>query len=250
MTKKINLFFITLVLGATLSQALFAQVNTEGLRRTDKKDGIHQSISLSTSVFGGNTDYFSISGAYRIDHIKGNQNMFFVIDATNSEKAGKNVQDSGFMHGRIIRPFKANKIEYFGQREWDAFNDLKYRNLVGTGLRFEWDLEDDQLLAIGVGILVETESFSGAGGTDEQIRSTNYISYLKKFGNWTYRNISYLQPRLDFADLRGITDHEFHFKVNKNFGITLNLKGQYDSDPPGNVEEFNYKITQSLKWVF
>ncbi len=237
-------------MGATLSQALFAQVNTEGLRTKNKEDGLYQSVSLSTSIFGGNTEYFSLSGSYRMDHVKGQQNSFFVIDATRSEKNGDNVQDAGFLHGRLIRPFKNNKIEYFAQREWDAFNDLKYRNLIGVGLRFEWDLGDGQQLAIGSGLLLETEHYTGVSGTEEQFRLTNYISYLKSFKKWTYRNISYLQPGLDFEDIRGITDHELHFKVTDTFGITLNLKGQYDSDPPSSLEKFNYKFKQSLKWVF
>ena len=109
------------------------------------------------------------------------KNIFFLVDATSSRKNGEAVQNAGFYHARYIQPIRDNFLECFVQREWDEFNSLSFRNVLGAGLRFEWELSEKSELAFGTGFMGEHQKYKQNLISQSFIRFTNYVAYHRQF---------------------------------------------------------------------
>lgn len=249
-----------LLLFCFLFGSLFAQVNTEALRKATLDAGIHPMLQMDIGYQSGNSEYLLLKGELRVDYLKNKSNLFLIANYQRGTQGSEAFLNRGFLHLRgmhHLQPFFSPEI--FIQREFNDFTNLSERNLIGSGLRirtFKWTSVPDSskkiLLFIGIGGMWEQELISGPDPDENQFRSTNYLSfYMQVNDGIQLKSICYFQiSSSDAKDYRVLADNslEFRFIQNLTFRTSLNLR--YDHEPPLGIKKHDLEISNGFKWWF
>lgn len=264
MSDKFNLsiflFFVLFLL--LVSGNATAQVNTEKFRKFGLEEGFHFNVQSLLTVKSGNTEYNSIKGAARIDHI-GSAVDYFLVGNIESKNTGKNrIQNEGFAHLRAMWNFapKTN-WEFFVQRQYDEFVDLRYRNLGGTAIKYRFlqaqsmrDTTSSIDFNISTGFMYEHENynFDPENIDRRRWRSTNFISF-----DWLIRErmsftgVVYYQPAFDnFNDFRVSAETTLEFSILRRFYFTFQMLYKYNNLPDTDVKRYDFSLENGLRFSF
>ncbi len=253
----------------TLYQSHAQLVNIEEQRR-NIKPGLQGLIDFSFSI-NQNTRYlvqFSNSTALQYTY---HQHTLLILNDISILKLKDDQQNidiinKNFQHIRYNYNFKKTQwltYELFTQRQQNKIKYIKYRFLLGSGLRIRLVNNDKAKLFIAPLVMYENEILSDSLGTQTKtLKGDFYISASAKINDHVYfSHVTYYQPAIfnlseqtnfePIADFRLASETELSFEIIKDhvkFAVNLNLN--YDSRPPSELANHPLFYTLSNKLTF
>ena len=239
---------------------LQGQVNTEAMRSEANGDSFTNQFNMEMGYEKANTEVLELAAEYRLDYIKQeNFHSFIVINLENgyeqeNDSAKNIITNKGFAHLRITKDLFTNyQMEVFTQYEFNEFLLLNDRYLLGTGLRIGLQKSELSSTYIGIGMMVEKETYDINSDDDKNLlRSTNYIkNNILLSSNIDVSNTAYFQiASADLNDYRILYDGGFNFHVNESFAFTIELNYRYDNDPQGSLGNSYIQISNGFSFNF
>ena len=181
-------------------QILVSQVDTESLRKIDMKVGLNQNLLTNIGLKEGNTEYFALSLSYRADYVTDKNHIYGVGNLSYQDNRNGVFQRAGFIHLRYLDKWdKYFSNEAYVQKQFDYFQRLKDRNLIGGGVRFSFDIKDSTKrifhIFLGSGLMYENELLNiKKKFSTNLIRSSSYfnVSWIPN-NNFNFSSVLYYQ---------------------------------------------------------
>lgn len=243
------------------SHESFGQINTEKFRKYDLEKGFLFNLQTTLTLKSGNTEYTAIKGGGRID-LNGNIMDYFLVGNLEAKTTGKErIQNLGFAHLRAMWNFaEKTNWEYFLQRQYDEFIDLKYRNLYGTAIKYRFfeskslkDTTNILDLNISTGVMYEQESYSFEPNNVQKNlwRSTNFISFdWSKQKRLNLTGVIYYQPAFNnFKDFRVAAETTLEFSIVRKVFFAFQFSYKYNNMPVTNVKPYDISLENGLRFV-
>ncbi|HNB11251.1 MAG TPA: DUF481 domain-containing protein [bacterium] len=254
---KIRIFCVYIAL--SLSCVVLAQVNTENLRKYNADRGFHHTVGFSLGLQEGNSESLSMKSNYRLDWLTSAYYSFFAANYERAESRGKLYSHKGFMHLRVTRNLSDYVIaEGFTQKEFNAFIDLKDRQLIGSGLRYEIMRTDSGrkspilVWAVGAGLMWEREMYEHNEPTTRKLRSTNYLSI-----RWNPDDrLAFVATTYYQADTRKFSDYRLLHNTNMSIALWKKLSfvaafnARYDHRPAPGIRTYDMELSNGVNIVF
>ncbi len=240
------LIFFTTLLYPNLS---YGFLNIESLRQSKgAQDRLQGSSQLGVSDANGNVNK-TILGISSLNMMNLGKSNYILLGSYNYGRSSE-VEDvnDGHLHFRYTRSFGAGFFgEVFQQTEFDKFQDLNARYLLGTGVRQRLFEETKHSLFVGAGVFYEKEELQDSPNQDNP-RGNFYLSYVfAKPKEYSASIVTYYQPNTE-----RISDH----RVRLNMGLETYFGGHFvqqwsyslsrDSAPPVGVRRTDSKITAQI----
>jgi hypothetical protein len=245
----------TFALSSVLAGAAAAQVNTETLRLGDPPEGLYGDLKADLAVKRGNTELLQLGGSGRTYYRAGvHTPLVFVRGAVGSEN-DEIFEENGFVHARWTAMWLPRVgSELFGQIQYNAFIDLKFRALIGAGPRVLAVQEDWVEVYFGTGYMLEHEVLDVPATEPHprrtlNHRSTSYASVKVALAETLLlTNVAYFQPRWDrFQDFRALDELELQLDVNEYVAVVNTFSFRYDSEPPTTIRDFDLDLKVGVR---
>jgi len=238
------------------SQATHAQVNTEKMRSSKLDEGWSGFAKFGFGYREGNSNLFKLNANLRVDYSVNRLHSFLVGNLERTEESDReSAAYKGFLHFRnMYAIIKKLDAEVFLQKEFNDFIRLENRDLIGAGLRFNFQLEDQKLsYHIGLGLMWEHENYDSSDEDDANIsRSTNYLSL-----NWHPSEhlavicIEYLQVDVEnSSDFRFLSDMVVGYNLTKKLIFETNFKYRFDNEPVSGIKKYDLDIKNGIRFNF
>ncbi|MGH1469149.1 MAG: DUF481 domain-containing protein [Bdellovibrionales bacterium] len=226
-------------------------INIESLRQSDEL-GLLGSLGLKVNGASGNTDKFNSSlGANNIYRNKNNEYLSLLNYSYSEVSNTKNIH-RGQIHLRYTTHFpKTFSIETFTQIQFDDFKSLKYRKLLGVGLRKNLLSSPSQWFSVGLGAFYESEEFEDLT-KNILFRYNVYASYKAKLNDTSALTfVNYLQPSVDdIKNIRVKSHFNLKLKLYKNLSLSNDIRYSFDSNLKKPIEkgDLTYMTGFNLKY--
>lgn len=164
--------------------------------------------------------------------------------------------NQGFQHLRYNRDWKERVIwEVFAQAQYNERLNLRFRGLLGTGLRFQLLDKKKSTLFLGTLYMFQYEEFSESGSIYRDNRLSSYLSYqVSLTENLTLNGTSYYQPLLtDLKIVRLSSQTKLLLKITQKLSFQSTFNISYDNRLQEEAEDVPaaiYSFINGLKWVF
>jgi len=231
-------FVTTLLYLLLFSQSAWSFINIESLRQIEG-DGADGKTRAQLSGKNGNTEktigQMDSTNLYK----SGNHEFLGLLKYQYGETTKVKDTNNGSAHLRYTKKIKAWFFaETFVQTQFNEFQGLIRRDLLGLGARFQVIKTEKNFLFIGAGGFHESESLAN-GMQNSAFRGNLYISYLNQFAkNSEVSAIVYYQPAVvDTRDFRVQFQFEFDYEVFENLSLVQSLNVAHDSRPPDDVNK-------------
>jgi hypothetical protein len=250
MIKKIIIAFVLFGFYSANSQI----INIENLRRVTDTTGWSGFTRLDLHLIKNVNTVFGISNRTRVQY-KTKKNLWLFIndldfrEANSNKFVSKNAQH--FRYNYRFHPKIA--LEAFLQSQTDEIAAIRFRGLVGTGLRFKLSKNEKYKLYCGSLVMYEHENVnSTTEENNRDWRSSSYFSMsLFPKNNISIVSTTYFQPRFDlFSDFRISSQSTIALGIFKNLSFTTNFTYQYDEFPVLGIPKEQYRLTNGLLYSF
>ncbi len=229
-------------------------INVESLRKVTDTVGWTGNIQLNLHLIKNKNSIFGISNRIRVQYRTKKHLWLFINDLdfreVNSEKfVSKNAQH--FRHN--YRFYKNFALETFFQRQQNEIASIRFRGLIGSGLRYKLTNSEKYKLYLGSLIMYENEKVnSDTEKTNKDWRSSSYFSMsLFPNNNISLVSTTYFQPRLDkFSDFRLSSQTTLALKIIKNLSFSTTFTYQYDAFPVIGIPKEQYRLTNGIVYSF
>ena len=148
---------IVLVLASSVFQICNAQiVNVESLRRLSDSSKWSGSGSLGIGLIKNTNSIFRVTNRIRLQY-NSNDNVYLFINDINLQRIEDNsFVNRGTQHLRYNKKLGERiKLEMFGQSQYDAVSEIKFRGLLGLGPRFKLSQNDKFRFYLGMLLMYE-----------------------------------------------------------------------------------------------
>ncbi len=228
-----------------LSQPCYGFINIESLRQ-NIEEGFNGSSGFSLGGASGNVDVFDL-GFNSQNIYKDHQREYIVIGQYDYGEASdlKN-NNKGNFHVRYAQGFKPWGFwEFFSQAEFNEFQSLTLRKLLGGGLRFRMAHTNSLGLFLGVGSFYEDETIKG-NADQANFRGNFYLSFRSLIGEqFETVVVAYYQP-----SYKRVNDYRLQLtagvesKITEVVQLVNTIAFSSDTRPPLGIEkeDFTYKV--------
>jgi len=233
-----------------------AQVNTETLRLGEPREGLHGDLKGDLALKRGNTDFFQLGASGRTFYQVGVHTPLLFVRGEVGTQDDERFAENGFVHARWTAMWWYPRAgsELFGQVQYDAFIDLKFRALIGAGPRFMVIDEDWVELFLGTGTMLEHEVLTIPADDPHprqtlHHRSTSYLSLKVALAQTlALTNVAYYQPRWDrVSDFRVLEELALQADANDYLALVTSLVFRYDSEPPSTVVRYDLDLKVGIR---
>ncbi len=258
--KFIILFFFSIIFFR--ANDAISQVDTESLRKIDMKVGLSQNLQTTIGLRKGNTEFFALSVAYRLDTLSDKYHAYGVGNLNYQDNSKGVFQRSGFLHLRFLKFWtKYFSQEVYAQKQFDYFRRLKDRNIVGGGLRFSFDIKgksdsSKRILNIyaGTGLMYENELLNiPKNYSTNLIRSASYlnITWIPS-EKYNVTSVTYFQQNIfNKDDYRILNISSMNFNVSELLTFVFQFNYRYDSQPPlPELKTYDFEIRNGINFTF
>jgi putative salt-induced outer membrane protein YdiY len=229
-----------------------AFLNIESLRQSNgEKEGLRGSIGLRLLDQSGNVDK-SLIGLNTLNLLKAKKHQFiFLAKYRYGESFGDEDTREGHLHLRYTYDvLKSLKWELFQQSEFNKFQDLNSRFLLGTGVRMRVLNQDHHKINFGIGAFFESEEIENSMD-QENPRLNNYLSYLYQAENFEFSSTLYYQPNTErFSDYRFRAAIGLETKIVKTLTQSLEYSYNRDTAPPVGIQRDDRILTAGLNYKY
>ncbi len=167
---------------------------------------------------------------------------------------GQNRKDThnGSVHLRYGKSWlELPMTEIFTQIQFDEFQRLDRRELLGGGLRWTFRPNEAHQVAFGFGGFYEWERYS-TQQRGEQTRINFYLAYLVALENNHELTLTvYHQPHVSrLNDFRTHSDIAWALPIFGQFRIQHQLEARFDNDPIEEVKKYdlNFRLNLALNY--
>ena len=228
-----------------------AFINIESLRQ-NIKTGFYGSSGASVGGASGNVDVFNV-GANTQNIYKNDQREYlFIANYKYGEASNVKNNNKGSFHGRYAQGFaKGWWWEGFGQIEFNEFQSLTLRKVLGGGFRHCLFVDDDNSVFAGLGTFYEDENIDD-DEDQANFRGNIYLSFRALMAlNIETVLSAYYQPSFKTIDdyrLQGSAGLET--TIIKSVSLVNSFNYAYDSRPPRTIEkqDLSYKVVLNFKY--
>ncbi len=249
--KYIIVLFLVL-----LASPVFAQVNTEKLRKAENETGLYTDFNLAGTFSSGNSEYVRFNTGLRFDYIGQRYNSFIIAKLDYKEANNNIIVKKGFTHLRNVFYYSGNlSFELFFQKEFNEFISLNDRNILGGGVRIKIaeSYTDTSSVAIsfGSGIMYESEDYTDGYKEDSKLaRSTNYLSVNWKINKvFSISSVSYAQVDVtQLNNYRLLNESDFSVNIFSNVKLFIGVDYRYDSQPPEEVKNYDFEFVNGIRF--
>jgi hypothetical protein len=237
-------------------------VNTEKFRKFSEKEGFIFNTGFRFGYSGGNSEYLTVDGTFRLDY-NGNKNDAFIVANYDYKESSKSkITNKGFVHLRGIHNFSQKiALETFLQQEFNEFLLLADRNLVGAGGRFQlmdFMAEKDSLTRftsnLGLGLMYEHEVYEIGEGDKttvikNPVRITSYLTLdwaiNERINAW---GVIYFQPHItSIHNFRTVAETGMEIWLLSRLYFTIDMSYRYNNEPIGDVTNYDIVIKNGLR---
>jgi hypothetical protein len=229
-------------------------INVENIRRVTDTTGWSGYTRLIVNLVKNRNTIFGISNRTRIQY-KTKEHLWLLLNDLDFRKANKNkLVSRNAQHFRYNYRFHPKfAFEAFLQSQTDEIAAIRFRGLIGSGIRFKMSKNEKYKLYLGSLIMYEHENINSTiEDNNRDWRNSTYFSmslYPKK--NISIVSTTYFQPRFDmFSDFRISSQNTIAFEIFKKLMFTTNFTYQYDEFPVIGVPKEQYRLTNGLLYSF
>jgi len=219
----------------------------------NEEQGLKGEISLGAKYSSGNSDHRSLSSSIKGEYSRKDWLLYLISSYTYGESKGTKDTSDGMTHLRYIHKITDTAYDYetFYQVEFNAFQDLKTRKLVGANIRKKVDIYFDKLY-FGLGLFysyVEPES-TNVNPIYRRTKANSYVSFLKKIDeHYSINYLGYYQPNVkDTSDYTLLQILQFNTSLSKNLNLSLDMIHSYNSRPYLGIKKSDIRSTLNLKY--
>ncbi|WP_157811907.1 DUF481 domain-containing protein [Tenacibaculum sp. SZ-18] len=229
-------------------------INVESVRRATDTIGWSGYTSLILELVKNKNTIFGISNRTRIQY-KGNKHLWLFLNDFDFRKTNdENFVNRNAQHVRYNYRFeKKLSFEAFLQSQTDEISAIRFRGLLGCGIRFKVSKKEKYKLYLGTLIMYEHENIvSTTEPNNRDWRKSTYFSMsLYPKSNISIVSTTYFQPRFDrVSDFRISSQNTIAFEIVKKLMFTANFTYQYDEFPVIGVPKEQYRFTNGLLYSF
>jgi len=249
----VNIFLLII-----LAQPGFAQVNTEKFRRADMTPGLSGYLQLDTDIRRGNVEKTELEYESRHDVLRDNSYAFLYAAGEYGWQGGSPYSDAALVHLRYMwRPQSSIQPEIYTQINYDRERLIEFRGLAGAGVRVRILHQTGARFWYGTSLMAEHERLDvpADGNHDDEYtvgRWSNYLATggtLSKLSGWNAT--TYIQPRIDdFSDLRLLAETGLTVTVTEHVALSVDIRLNYDSEPPGGVEKLDSALKTGIVFEY
>jgi len=262
---KRQLILILLLIGGQI----FAQVNTETMRKADLSPGQHFSLGAQLNYLQGNSQVLQARLQGNWYYVFSRGQVFLNLNQKLSRKDKVAFVNQGFVHLRGTRQLRPRlEGELYTQREYNEFINLQSRQLFGAGLRLGLlapppDAEAAEVtMTLGTSLMFEEERMDAGPNGDlgdpvhgelaQLLRSSNYLLLAWSPGeSWRVSSTSYYQVDTKrLSDFRVLSQSRLRVGLSQRLVLDIVWNLRYDSEPPKNIEDLDMEISQGLTYRF
>lgn len=233
----------------------FSQIiNVENLRRVTDTVGWSGNVRLNLHLIKNANTIFGISNRIRVQYKTKNHLWLFINDidfreANSTKLVSKNSQH--FRHN--YRFYNRFALESFIQSQQNEIAAIRFRGLIGSGIRYKLTPSEKYKLYLGSLVMYEYENeISNIEQTHKDWRSSSYFSmslFPKK--NISLVSTTYFQPRLNqFTDFRISSQTTLALRIVKNLSFSTTFTYQYDEFPVVGIPKEQYRLTNGIVYSF
>ncbi len=238
----------------SFSSTLFAQsiIHVENRRMAATDNGLSGTIELSANFIQNINDIFQTANAAQIQYVKDKWSFLSLSMYNLTVFNRSNIVNEGFTHLRAVRTLnKKLALEGFVQGQFNEIIKIKYRHLVGTGLRIKL-FDRDSLRFFSGSIVMGENEMEATGILNNHLRLSQYFSVafpIKQLINIDL--IAYFQPDLlHLNDFRTSAEAIVDFKLTRKLQFRLVHSLFYDSKPPETIRNTFYNFRNGLIYRF
>jgi hypothetical protein len=136
----------------------------------------------------------------------------------------------------------------FAQYQRNPFQDLKARDLLGAGLRFNLHEDGKRRVGFGVSAMYEIEELTD-GTTSEAGRLSTFLDFRRDLKEYLHLAIvGWYQPRFgDFTDARSSALADLDVDLAGPLKLVLSASWEYDSTPPPGIEKVDWSLRTGVR---
>ncbi len=228
-----------------------AFINIESLRQ-DIEKGFNGSSGVTVGGSSGNVDVFGL-GVNSQNIYKSAQREYIMIGQYEYGEANdlKN-NNKGSFHLRYAQEFAQGLFwEAFTQAEFNEFQDLSLRTLLGGGLRMRLIRNEKNSIFLGLGTFYEDEEID-SGVDQANFRGNIYLSFRSLLAQqFETVLVAYYQPNYNLIDdYRLRLTAGFESKISETLQLVNNFSYSKDTRPPAGIEQedFTYSVVFNLSY--
>lgn len=219
-----------------------------------EKEGINAEVSLSADYRSGNSDKSAIGTSGKGQYNSSEWLLYFIYGYSYGESNGQKDTNDGMLHLRYVHTLVNDLYDYelFCQTEFNAFQDIRIRNLAGANLRRRLDTGFDKFY-LGTGLFYEhqkPDTLTEVNPVYKRTKLNTYLSFLKKFNaHFSVGYLGYFQPNIeDFSDYGVSQTLQLNNLLTEDLTLSIELMHHYNSTPYENVEKNDFRSTINLRY--
>ncbi|MEA1953000.1 MAG: DUF481 domain-containing protein [Campylobacterota bacterium] len=221
-----------------------------------EKEGLDAEISLGAKYSSGNSDEKKMSLSVKGEYHAKEWLLYLISSYTYGESNGNKDTNDGLFHLRYVHHILETDYDYelFVQTEFNEFQEIKDRNLIGANIRKKLDLPFDKFY-VGVGLFysyMEPDIISKENPVHKRTKINSYISFVKKINqHFSLTYLGFYQPTLDnISDYRIFQVLQLNTSLSKTLTLSFDINHKYNATPYHDVEKEDIRSSINLKYKF
>ena len=249
---------VLIILCLLFAYPVQAIVNMDNVHFKQQQEGVSGSIEFQASSSSGNTRSSNVSFDNQIQWNSQQHINLVVLGYEYGETDDTRNLNKSFIHARHVYHYaEPMDLEFFAQAEENEFTRLKYRGLLGGGIRLPFAEYENHSAYLGLGGFREVEKTeSNSTDTAEMVNRTGrwniYLMSRYRLGDRIkFSNTLYWQPRMaDSADRRALFISRLTIMTTRQFSMQFSFESVYDSLPPVGVEKKDSRLKTGFSYSF
>ena len=234
-----------------------AQVDVQPLSREEPPEGWSGTVTGDLSAQTGNTEFVQLGVRGRLYNVRGQVTNLWVgngglgfLDRSRFASSGLFHYRQTFRSGRLVWP------EWFAQVNYDRSQLLKFRTLVGGGVRTPVAAGEWGEVGAGLSVMLEDERLdlpdtASHARKTTALRASTFASFRLVANQLVITSTTYAQPRFDdFGDVRVLEDLSLATPVTDRLAMTVSIGMRYDSRPPDGLASLDARLRTGLTYSF
>lgn len=218
------------------------------------KTGLSAEMAVGANHSAGNSDSASVALGFKGQYDDEKWLLYLLSSYTYGESNNLKDSNEGLFHLRYIHTIEDTDYDYefFIQSEFNEFQKIKDRNLLGANIRKSFSLGFDSLY-LGLGAFysyTEPEKILSFDPIYKQTNMNSYLSFVKKID--THFSVTYLgfyQPNIeDFSDFKTFQVLQLSTSITDNTTLSLDLNHRYSSNPYLGIEKSDFRSMINLRY--
>lgn len=247
-----KVILITLCFSCFLVTTIHAQIINIEDKRSHMADTTawFGRIDFGFNLHQNQSTILTLKGGMQVEHLKMKHLLLFSNSFNLIKIETDNFVNQGFQHIRYN--YQMNKkltYEAFVQGQYNQKILIKFRGLVGTGIRYRPFSKEK--LYLGLSYMYQYEIESITNDTRRENRISTYVSFaINPRSNFRLAHISYIQPLInDLSDIRLSSKTSLNINITNKLIFKTSFSITYDSRLPTDIPNTIYSFDNGLRWI-